>query len=101
MGGRGGTLGKKAPPGSSEPTTAWVTGSNGERLHVRHVPLKPLSVCMDEKAMPKAASGTLAVGVLAAYGAGAGLTIGSVTSIALGSITVHEWVPAQCKAGTT
>ena len=101
MGGRKVTLDKKEPPGSTDPTTAWVTDSNGKRLHVRYDSLKPLSVGMDEKIMPKAASDTLAVGMLTAYETEAGLTIGSVTAIAQDSVTVHEWMPAQCKTGIT
>ena len=101
MGGRKVTLDSKEPPGSTDPTTAWVTDSNGKRLHVRYDSLKPLSVGMDEKIMPKVPSDALAIGMLTAYETEAGLTIGSVTALAADSVTVHEWMPSQCKTGIT
>ena len=52
-GGRKVSLNSLEPAGSEHPTTCWVTDKTGRSLHVRVDSLRPLSVDVAEKLMPK------------------------------------------------
>ena len=52
-GGRKVTLDSLEPPDSDNLTTCWATNHNGRSLHVRVDSLRPLSVDVAEKLMPK------------------------------------------------
>ena len=52
-GGRKVSLNSLEPAGSTNPTTCWVTDKTGKSLHVRVDSLRPLSVDVTEKLMPK------------------------------------------------
>ena len=98
-GGRKVSLNSLEPAGSEHPTTCWVTDKTGKSLHVRVDSLRPLSVDVAEKLMPKGDEWN-AVGKFVVFDSPDGLSGGIVTATASsGTIRVHDWMPVLCKTG--
>jgi hypothetical protein len=89
------------PQGSAEPHTAWVTDKLGKKLHVRYDSLKPLSVGVDEKLMPKSLEDWQQTGNFIIFDTDQGLSAGTIMEIAGDKVTVHDWMPIECKTGVT
>ena len=80
-------------------TTCWVTDKTGKSLHVQVDSLRPLSVDVAEKLMPKGDDWN-AVGKFVVFDSPDGLSGGVVTEAAsFGTIRVHDWMPVLCKTG--
>ena len=98
-GGRKVSLNSLELAGSEHPTTCWVTDKAGKSLHVRVGSLRPLSVDVAEKLMPKGDDWN-AVGKFVVFDSPDALSGGVVTEAASsGSIRIHGWMPVLCKTG--
>ena len=98
-GGRKVSLNSLEPAGSEHPTTCWVTDKTGKSLHVRVDSLRPLSVDVAEKLMPKGDDWN-AVDKFVVFDSPDGLSGGVVTTTASSdTIRVHDWMPVLCKTG--
>ena len=102
-GGRKVTLDSLEPAGSSNPTTCWVTDRTGKSLHVRVDSLRPLSVDVDEKLMPKGEDWRREGAFIAFDSSEHGLSGGIITDLSSEddhpSVDVHDWMPIKSKTG--
>ena len=90
------TLDSLEPPDSESPTTCWVTDRNGRSLHVRVDSLRPLSVDVAEKLMPKGEDWK-SPGTFIVFDTPVGLSGGAITDVV--SLRVHDWMPVVSKFG--
>jgi hypothetical protein len=99
-GGRKVSLNSLEPAGSANPTTCWVTDKNGKSLHVRVDSLRPLSVDVSEKLMPKGDDWNC-IGKFVIFDTPHGLSGGIITIAATDNepVNVHDWMHVLCKAG--
>ena len=100
LGGRKVTLDRLEPPGSSDPTTCWVTDKNGKILHVRVDSIRPLAADIDEKLMPKDQSWKT-LGSFIIYDTEAGLSGGVILTLNSDNTIVHDFMPVICKTCVT
>ena len=74
---------------------------HGKKLHVRVDSLRPLSVNVDEKIMPKG-DGWRSIGLFVVFEAESGISGGIITSTSdQTKVSVHEHMPVICKTGVT
>jgi len=95
-GGRKVTLDSLEPAGSENPTTCWVTDRTGKSLHVRIDSLRPLSVDVAEKLMPKGTDWKRLDNFIV-FDTPDGISGGMITDV--DHLAVHDWMPVVSKTG--
>ena len=95
-GGRKVTLDSLEPAGSENPTTCWVTDRTGKSLHVRIDSLRPLSVDVAEKLMPKGTDWKRLDNFIV-FDTPDGISGGVITDV--DNLAVHDWMPVVSKTG--
>ena len=95
-GGRKVTLDSLEPAGSESPTTCWVTDRTGKSLHVRIDSLRPLSVDVAEKLMPKGTDWKRLDNFIV-FDTPDGISGGVITDV--DNLAVHDWMPVVSKTG--